>query len=72
MKRNMSNTDRIVRGIIAVIIIGLSFSGIIHGPLGITLLVISGIFIITSIFAICPLYSLLGISTCGARPKKTV
>ena len=69
MKRNMGNADRIIRSFIAVVIIGLSFSGIIHGPLGWLLLVMSVIFILTSIFGVCPLYTLLGIKTYAMKNK---
>lgn len=63
MKRNMGKADRIIRSLVAALIIALSFSGIIHGVLGVTLLVISVVFLLTSIFAVCPLYTLLGINT---------
>jgi hypothetical protein len=65
--KNMGNVDRIVRTAIAVLIISLSFSGIIHGPLGYTLLAISVIFLATSLFAYCPLYALFGIHTCRKK-----
>jgi len=64
MKKNMGIVDRTVRSLIAVVIISLSFSGIIHGPLGIALLAISVVFLLTSLFAFCPLYKLFGIHTC--------
>jgi len=69
IKKNMGNADRIVRSSIAVLIVGLSFSGIIHGPLGIALLTISAVFVITSIYAFCPLYALLHISSCSRSRK---
>jgi hypothetical protein len=40
MKRNMSNTDRILRAIVAALFTYLYFSGIITGGLGILLLVL--------------------------------
>ena len=56
MKRNMSNTDRIFRGVIAALVAYLYFSGIVSGGLGILLLVLGGVFLLTSIVAFCPLY----------------
>jgi hypothetical protein len=63
MKRNMSNTDRILRAIVAALFTYLYFSGIITGGLGILLLVLGAMFLLTSIFAFCPVYRLLKFST---------
>ena len=56
MKRNMSNTDRIFRVVIAFLFAHLYFSGIVSGGPGIVLLVLGGVFLLTSIVAFCPLY----------------
>ena len=70
MKKNMGSTDKIIRVIIAVIIAALYFNGTIGGTLGIVLLVIAGVFVLTSLMSSCPLYSLLGINTCPVKGKK--
>ena len=59
----MGSIDRIVRVTIAFVIIGLYVSGAIPGTLGIVLIALSGIFVITSLVAVCPLYLPFGIST---------
>ncbi|QNR23296.1 YgaP family membrane protein [Croceimicrobium hydrocarbonivorans] len=64
MKKNMSNADRLIRVIIAAVVAYLYFSGIIGSTLGIVLMVLAGIFVLTSIISFCPLYRLFGISTC--------
>ncbi|OYD42897.1 hypothetical protein CHU00_17775 [Sphingobacterium cellulitidis] len=64
MKKNMGSQDKLIRIIIAIIIAILYFTNVISGTLAIVLLVVAGIFILTSIIGICPLYSILGISTC--------
>lgn len=56
MKRNMSNLDRIIRVIVAVIFAYLYFSGIVSGTLGIILIVLAAIFLLTSLISFCPLY----------------
>lgn len=56
MKRNMSNVDRIVRVVIAALFAYLYFSGIVSGALGIVLVVLGGVFLLTSLVAFCPLY----------------
>ncbi|TPN86929.1 YgaP family membrane protein [Aquimarina algicola] len=68
MKKNMGNTDRIFRLIIAVVITILYFTDIITGLLGIVLLVLSAIFVLTSLIRFCPLYLPFGLKTCA--PKK--
>ena len=63
MKKNMGAVDRIVRVTIAFVIIGLYVSGAISGTLSIMLIALSGIFVITSLVGVCPLYLPLGITT---------
>jgi hypothetical protein len=63
MKRNMSNLDRIIRVIIAAVFAYLYFAGIVTGTLGIILLVLAGVFVLTAIVAMCPLYMPFKFST---------
>jgi fatty acid desaturase len=67
MKKNMGNSDRIIRFIIAAIIAALYFTGTITGTLGIVLLVLAGVFLLTSFISFCPLYAPFGISTCTMK-----
>lgn len=69
MKKNMGGTDRTIRIIIAIIALALYFTNIISGTLGIVALVISGIFLLTSFISFCPLYSIIGMSTCKIDTK---
>lgn len=63
MKRNMSNTDRIIRVVLAALFAYLYFGGIVGGTWGIVLLVLAGVFVLTSIIAFCPIYVPFKIST---------
>ena len=67
MRKNMGNADRIIRVIIAVIIAALYFTNVITGTLGIILLVLAGIFVLTSLVSFCPLYAPFGLSTCKVK-----
>jgi hypothetical protein len=67
MKRNMSDADRVIRVFVALLFAYLYFGGILTGALGIILLVLGGVFLITSVFAFCPLYSLFRLSTFKGR-----
>lgn len=64
MKKNMGSADKIIRLIIAIIIGVLYFTHVISGTLGIVLLVLAVVFVITSMFSFCPLYTLFGANTC--------
>ena len=63
MKKNMGSADRIIRTIIAVVIAILYFTNVITGTLGIVLLVLGGVFLLTSFISFCPLYAPFGIKT---------
>lgn len=63
MKRNMSNTDRVIRVVIAALFAYLYFGGVVTGTLGIVLVVLGAVFLLTSIVSFCPLYTLLKFST---------
>ena len=65
MKKNMGSLDKMVRVLVALIIAILFFTNIIAGTLGIILLVLAGVFVLTSLVSFCPLYTLFGISTCS-------
>ncbi|MBT8185436.1 MAG: DUF2892 domain-containing protein [Eudoraea sp.] len=69
MKKNMGSADRIIRFIVAAIIAVLYFTGTISGTLGIVLLILAGVFVITSFVSFCPLYAPFGISTCAVKEK---
>lgn len=64
MKKNMGTIDKAIRFIIAAVIAGFYYAGIISGTWGIVLLVFAGVFVFTSLVSFCPLYTLFGISTC--------
>jgi hypothetical protein len=63
MKRNLSNTDRIIRVLFAALFSYLYFSGIVTGAPGIVLLVLGAVFLLTSVVAFCPLYAPFKLST---------
>jgi fatty acid desaturase len=67
MKPNMGSADRIIRIAVAAMIAALYFTNVITGTIGIALLVLAGIFVLTSFVSTCPLYLPFGIST---RPVK--
>jgi hypothetical protein len=67
MKKNMATADSIVRLIISAIMATLFFMKVVEGTLGIIMLVLAGVFTLTSVIRFCPLYAIFGISTCPVK-----
>ncbi|MEM9836205.1 MAG: DUF2892 domain-containing protein [Bacteroidota bacterium] len=63
----MGSADRVIRPLIAIALIALYFTGTVTGTLGIISLVVAGIFLLTSVVGMCPLYTLLGINSCKVK-----
>lgn len=59
----MGTIDKVIRILIAAVISVLFFTNMISGTLAIILLIVAGIFILTSFISFCPLYYPFGIST---------
>lgn len=68
MKKNMGNADRILRTLLAVVFAILYYTGVISGTIGIILVVLSVVFLLTSLISFCPLYAPFGISTGKDKP----
>lgn len=64
MKKNMGSADKLIRVLIAAIIGVLYYLDYITGTLAYVLMGIAIILLITSLVNFCPLYRLLGTSTC--------
>lgn len=69
IKKNMGITDRVIRLIIAGVIVVLYLADILSGAWGIGALILVTVFVLTSVVSFCPLYSPLGISTCDKDAK---
>lgn len=65
MKKNMGGIDKTIRVLIAIAIGILIYTNVFTGTWAIILGVIAVVFLITSFFSFCPLYTLFGASTCG-------
>jgi hypothetical protein len=65
MKKNMGTIDRIIRILLAIVVIILYMTGSITGIAAIILGILAFIFILTSLIGFCPLYAVLKISTIG-------
>jgi hypothetical protein len=65
VKKNMGKIDRIIRMLLAIVVIILYMTGSITGVAAIILGILAFVFIVTSLIGFCPLYVPLKISTIG-------
>jgi Na+(H+)/acetate symporter ActP len=65
MKKNMGTLDRIIRVLLAIVVLILYLAGSISGVAAIILGIFAVVFVITSAIGYCPLYAPLKISTVG-------
>lgn len=65
----MGSADRVIRLVMAAVIGVLYFTGTISGTLGTILLIVAGVFVLTSFISFCPLYAPFGFRTCAVNDK---
>ncbi len=70
MKKNIGTADWIIRIAIAIGIAVAYFAGMLSGTLAIVLGIVAVAFLLTSLVGMCPVYALLGISSCP-RSERT-
>jgi len=68
MKANMGTTDRALRVIGALVLLGLYFGKVVTGTLGWVVLAIAAMFLATSFVSWCPAYLPFGLSTMKKPP----
>ncbi|MDQ6961069.1 MAG: DUF2892 domain-containing protein [Mariprofundaceae bacterium] len=67
MKVNVGNIDRILRGVAGVALLAFGFLGGQEAMISYICMGVGAVFVLTSAFKFCPLYPLLGISTCKIK-----
>jgi len=63
MTKNMGSLDKAIRLVLAAVFVALYFANVVPGTLGIVLLVLAGVFALTSFIGSCPLYLPFNLST---------
>ena len=69
MKKNVGFADKLIRIILAAIIVSLSYAKILTGILEIVLLTLAVILVLTIVINFCPIWALLGVRTVP-KPEK--
>ena len=67
MKKNMGGADRIIRILVVIAVAVLAYLEMISGTLMYVLFGLAGIFLLTSLVGMCPLYMIFGIKTCKTK-----
>jgi len=63
MKKNMGTVDKVIRVLLAVVVLVLYFTHVISGTLAVILIILAVVFVVTSLLGFCPLYLPFGLST---------
>jgi hypothetical protein len=63
MTKNMGSLDKAIRLVLAAVFVALYFMNVVSGTFGIVLLVLAGVFALTSLVGSCPLYLPFNLST---------
>lgn len=63
----MGTIDRTVRVLLAIVMAVLYFTNVVPGTFGLVLVVLAVVFVATSLVSFCPLYTLVGFSTCPMK-----
>lgn len=71
MKTNEGTADRLVRLVLALVLIGLTFAMPMQEATSWTLWGVAAILGLTAVVGFCPLYAVFGITTCPVKPKET-
>ena len=69
MKKNMGTLDKIIRVVVALVAAALVYYEVVGGVTSYILLVVTAIFLLTSLIGFCPLYGIFGLNTCSVRGK---
>ena len=67
MKKNLGTIDRVVRILVGLLIAVLYFTDRVSGTPAIILLIVAGVFVVTSVISYCPIYGISGISSLRAK-----
>jgi hypothetical protein len=69
MIKNVGQTDKIIRIVLGIVLIALDFFEVVQGMLSWVLGIVGIVLIITAFLNFCPLYKIIGQSTCPVEKK---
>ena len=63
MKKNVGTIDKVIRIVVALLVVVLYFTHVITGILAIVLLALAAVLVITALLSFCPIWTIFGLST---------
>lgn len=70
MKANMGSIDKLLRLLLAIVLILLFYFEVLTGTSGIIALIVALVLTVTSLINFCPLYAIFKINTCTKKECK--
>ncbi len=67
MKKNVGSIDKVIRIVLAALIVILAITHVISGILAVVLLILAGILVLTTVISFCPIWWALGIGTTKSK-----
>ena len=69
MKKNVGNTDKLIRFIIALVAIWAAYMGLVESPWTYVLYAIAAIMLLTALTSTCPIWLMTGMNTIKSKLK---
>lgn len=69
MKPNVGTTDKLIRFLIAIVLVALFLFDVLTGTWGIVAIVVASALTLSNILGYCFFYTLIGVNTCKARKE---
>lgn len=67
MTKNMGKTDKIIRIVLALVLVLLDYFEVVKGGFSWVLSIVAIVLVVTTLISFCPLYTLLGKNTCETK-----
>lgn len=67
MKKNVGNTDKLIRFIIALAAIWAAYTGLVENPWTYVLYAVAAIMVLTALTSTCPIWLVTGINTIKSK-----
>ncbi len=63
MKANTGHPDRLIRAVLAMVLLALGIGGILNGVAATIAIIVGAVMAITALLGFCPMYTLMGKNT---------
>ncbi|MDH5412828.1 MAG: DUF2892 domain-containing protein [Flavobacteriaceae bacterium] len=69
MKKNIGNTDKIIRFVIAIVAVWAAYTEVVPNPWNYVLYAVAIIMVLTALISTCPIWLVTGINTLKSKNK---